>query len=65
MAGTVSVNVLRHRPIVFANLGSLPTPQNGDMVYCNDCTYGARGDAASGAGTGVMLGYINGAWRNM
>ena len=65
LASTISAKSISHRPIVFADLGTVPTPKNGDQLYCGDCAYGARGDAASGSGTGAFLGYINGAWKNM
>lgn len=39
---------------------SLPTPVNGTIAYCSDCT---TTDPPTAGGTGAIISYLNGAWR--
>ena len=51
--------LLRARSLAFASLGT-PTPTNGAIRYCNDCT---ATNPCAGAGLGAIARRENGAWN--
>jgi hypothetical protein len=63
LAATVNVARTKLKPVVFADLATIPTPANGDLIYCGDCVGIVWGAAATGSGTGAPLIYVNGAWQ--
>ena len=70
IAGFIAGMRMRHRGVYYADVASIPTPLNGDVVFCVDCKNVVTNSVAVGstyasAGAGAYIGYQEGVWRVM